>query len=88
MGHRVSITSAPVSPEADRNRRFRTYTLMMAIRFACFILMIVLPDWWKLLAAVGAVALPYFAVVVANAVRSARPTGPETPLLALPATDE
>jgi len=88
MGHPVSISSVPVSPEADRSRRFRAYTLMMSIRFACFILMIVLPDWWKLAAAVGAVTLPFFAVVVANAVRSSRPTTPESPLSALPAREE
>lgn len=43
------------------------YSIMMGIRLACFALVIILPDWWKLLAVPGAVFLPYFAVVVANA---------------------
>jgi len=66
MARPVVITSAPVSPEADRHRRMVSYTLMMSIRLACFIGIFFVSGWWQLVLAIGAVVLPYLAVTRAN----------------------
>ncbi|MBX3067962.1 MAG: DUF3099 domain-containing protein [Cryobacterium sp.] len=63
----VNITTLPLSPEQDRRKRTITYLVMMAIRLVCLILCVVLQGWWILIFALGAVFLPYFAVVIANA---------------------
>ena len=41
----------------------------MMIRTACFLLAVILPSPWRWFALVGALLLPYIAVVVANAGR-------------------
>jgi hypothetical protein len=41
----------------------------MMIRTACFILAVILPNPYRWFALLGAVTLPYFAVVIANAGR-------------------
>ena len=49
---------------------------MMGIRIACFAATIALfvagAGWWAAIPAVGAIAIPYFAVVIANGGRRAR----------------
>lgn len=60
------ITEIPSSPEAERRLRMIRYSVAMGIRMICLILCFALPDWWRILPAVGAIALPYFAVVIAN----------------------
>jgi O-antigen ligase len=42
------------------------YTIAMSIRFVCIVLVFVVPDWWRLVPAIGAILLPYIAVVLAN----------------------
>lgn len=42
------------------------YLYMMLVRVGCLGLFFVVPGWWKLVPAVVAVLIPYFAVVVAN----------------------
>ena len=44
------------------------YFTMMAIRVACFVLMVVITPygWYTWVLGVGAIFLPYFAVVIAN----------------------
>lgn len=44
----------------------RQYTLMMSIRFVCFFLLLVTPGNIKYLWLLGAIVLPYIAVLVAN----------------------
>lgn len=44
----------------------RAYSTAMSIRMACFILVFFVPGWWKLVFGIGAVVLPYIAVVLAN----------------------
>lgn len=61
-----SITTLPPSPDEERRQRMLRYTVAMSVRMACFILIFFVPGWWKLLLAVGAIVLPYIAVVVAN----------------------
>ena len=62
----LSVTELPESPEDERKRRMRKYATAMTIRTVCVILVVVLPSPWLWLAALGAIFLPYFAVVIAN----------------------
>lgn len=64
-----TVTSAPSSPSDDQGDRIRRYLTMMSIRVACFALLFVTHGWVRWAALIGAVVLPYFAVVIANAVR-------------------
>lgn len=43
------------------------YTVAMSIRIVCLVICLLVPGWWRLLPAIGAVVLPYIAVVLANA---------------------
>jgi hypothetical protein len=54
----------------------------MSIRMACFILVFFVPGYWKLVFGIGAVVLPYIAVVLANAGsdNSRRAENPGVPL--------
>jgi hypothetical protein len=61
-----SITSVPESPEDERRRRMIRYATAMGIRVACVIACFFVHGWWLLVPVVGAVALPYVAVVLAN----------------------
>jgi predicted tellurium resistance membrane protein TerC len=62
-----SITSLPRSPQDDRRSRMIQYSVAMTIRTVCLVLCLIVPDWWRLLPAIGAIVLPYIAVVLANA---------------------
>lgn len=64
-----SITSARTGLSAEQSGRTRRYLISMLIRTVCFLGAVVADGWlrWVLLA--GAVILPYFAVVIANAGR-------------------
>ncbi|MEY4023829.1 MAG: hypothetical protein RLZ23_790, partial [Actinomycetota bacterium] len=53
----------------DQSARQRRYFISMMIRTACFILTVLLPSPYRWFALLGAVTLPYIAVVVANAGR-------------------
>jgi hypothetical protein len=63
-----SVTSAPEARTEDQARRLRRYLITMAIRTACFVLLVVIDAWYRWIFAVGAVFLPFIAVVAANAV--------------------
>lgn len=63
------ITSAPKALSSDQSSRQKRYFISMMIRTLCFILTVILPSPFRWLALAGAVALPYFAVVIANAGR-------------------
>lgn len=64
-----TITDAQRPLSVEQGGRTRRYLVSMGIRTACVVAAIFVPGWprWVLLA--GAVVLPYFAVVVANAGR-------------------
>ena len=64
-----SITSAPKSLKSDLAGRQRRYLISMIIRTLCFLLTVVLPSPFRWFALVGAMFLPYIAVVIANAGR-------------------
>lgn len=78
-----SATSLRLSPVEDRKKRMRAYSTAMSLRMACFILVFFVPGWWKLVFGIGAVVLPYVAVVLANA-GSRGATSPISPGLAVP----
>ncbi len=42
------------------------YSVAMGIRVLCIISILFVPGWWAVIPAIGAVLLPYFAVVIAN----------------------
>jgi hypothetical protein len=63
----VSITSAPRSHSDDLDRRINRYLLSMLIRTICVVLVVVIDSPVRWAFAVGAVGLPYVAVVLANA---------------------
>jgi hypothetical protein len=67
----ISVTSAQPGRSEDLDSRITRYAWMMSIRIVCFVLAVVTPSPWRWLFVVGAIALPYFAVVLANAHRSA-----------------
>lgn len=70
MGHRdaVRITTAPPSRAQDMAVRQRRYVISMSIRMICFVAAVAVgPGWLRWVLMVGAVFLPYVAVVFANA---------------------
>ncbi len=69
------ITTAAVSLSEDQRTRTRRYLVSMTIRTACFLGAVFAPSPWRWVLLVGAVFLPYVAVVMANA-GSGRPQGP------------
>ena len=69
------ITAAPASLTRDQAGRQRRYFYSMMIRTICFILTVVLPSPYRWFALLGAVTLPYFAVVIANAGRESLAPG-------------
>ena len=71
----TAITELPSSPDAERRGRMIRYSIAMGIRMVCILVALLVPDWWRLIPAIGAIALPYFAVVIANNA-SKRVTGP------------
>ena len=64
-----SVTSVAESRTEDQARRLKQYLVTMGIRTACFVLLVVVDEWYRWIFAAGAVFLPFFAVVAANAVK-------------------
>ena len=64
------VTEARKPRSEDIAYRERRYLIMMGFRVACFALTIILfasgAGWFAAIPAVGAIAIPYFAVVFAN----------------------
>lgn len=62
-----SVTSIGISPEQERKSRMLKYSIAMATRMVCVVLAVVLPyTIFTWLFWIGAIFLPYFAVVLAN----------------------
>ena len=76
-----TITSASGSRSADMQQRAGRYLVSMVIRTLCVVLVIVVPGPLRWVFAVGAIVLPYVAVVAANAAgeRRVRPLPPPPP---------
>lgn len=85
-GHQ-SATSLPRAPRDDASSRTRRYLIMMVVRVVCFVLMVVITPygWHTLLLGLGAVFLPYLAVVIANVGQDGRRTSAVSPERALDA---
>jgi len=81
MKKKYIATNLPGAPDAERRSRMGRYALAQGIRLACIGACFLVSGWWLLIPAVGAVFLPYFAVVTANSVRnkSARGSEPDRP---------
>jgi len=72
-GRRASahlVTEANPSRSADIAYRERRYLIMMAVRVVCFVAAVIVfakgGGWLTAIPAVGAIVIPYFAVVFAN----------------------
>jgi hypothetical protein len=72
------VTEAPRPRHEDIAYREKRYLIMMGIRLVCFVIAVIMfvkgAGWLTAIPAVGAIAIPYFAVVFANGGRE--PTGP------------
>ena len=67
-----SITTLVDSPGADRRRRMIRYSVAMGIRMICIVMMLFVQGWLLIVCALGAIFLPYFAVILANAATAPR----------------
>lgn len=76
------ITGARQSLSEDINARQVRYIASMGVRTLCFILAIVTSGWWRGIFFVGAILLPYVAVVIANGSRPQ--AGPDVDAIAPP----
>lgn len=68
MAKEYKVTSVGVNPAKDRSHRMRVYFATMTLRMACIISLIWVRGPWIILVAIGAIVLPYVAVLIANAV--------------------
>src|SRR3954471_17381267 len=67
----VLTTSAPPSRFAEHAERRRNYAIVMSIRVLCFILAIVVQlTWLRVTFIIGALVLPWVAVIAANQVKA------------------
>jgi Protein of unknown function (DUF3099) len=77
--HAYLVTEAPQARSAEINQRQRRYLVMMGVRVVCFVVTVVLflnhAGWLTVIPAFGAIALPYFAVVIANSRQQAGSSG-------------
>lgn len=68
MSESHAVTSLDTAPDVERKQRMVKYSLAMGVRLVCIGACFVVSGWWLLIPALGAIALPYFAVIVANQV--------------------
>jgi hypothetical protein len=61
-----SITDAATAHSDEMRRRMIKYAVAMGIRMVCLILIFVVDGWFKIVPVIGAVFLPWIAVVIAN----------------------
>lgn len=64
-----AITQAQRGLSQEQAARTKRYLISMGIRTVCVIAAIFVPGWPRWVFLAGAVVLPYFAVVIANAGR-------------------
>lgn len=79
-----AITSLPTSPDDERRARMVKYAIAMGVRMICIGACFVTPGWWMLIPALGAIVLPYFAVIAANTVVTTQGNQVERPGALLP----
>jgi hypothetical protein len=61
-----SITDAAAAHSEEMRQRMIKYAVAMGIRMVCLILIFVVDGWFRILPVLGAVFLPWIAVVIAN----------------------
>ena len=61
-----SITDAAAAHSDEMRERMIKYAVAMGIRMICLILIFVVDGWFRLIPVLGAVFLPWIAVVIAN----------------------
>ena len=61
-----SITDAASAHSEEMRVRMIKYAVAMGIRMVCLILIFVVDGWFKIIPIIGAVFLPWFAVIIAN----------------------
>jgi hypothetical protein len=61
-----SITDAAAAHSEEMRQRMIKYAVAMGIRMVCLVLIFVVDGWLKILPVIGAVFLPWFAVIIAN----------------------
>lgn len=74
-----NVTSAGVNPEQDRAHRMRMYYIAMSLRMLGVISLFWVRGWWVLLVGVAVAVLPWFAVMVGNAVAHGGERTPDAP---------
>lgn len=79
MAKSYRVTSVGMTPLEDRAKRMRFYFVAMSMRVACIASLFFVRGWWVLLAGIGAVVLPYLAVMIANAASNLPDEKPEAP---------
>ncbi|MFV0432988.1 MAG: DUF3099 domain-containing protein [Leucobacter sp.] len=79
MAKSFSVTSAGVNPTEDRAHRMRMYFFAMTLRVLCVVSLFWVRGWWVLIVAAGAIFLPWFAVMVGNAVAHGGEEAPQAP---------
>lgn len=67
MSKPQSVTSIGQSPDEERRDRMKKYLISQIVRVLCIILAVYVQGWLMWVFFAGAVFLPYFAVVLANA---------------------
>lgn len=91
------VTEARPSRSAEISQRERRYLVMMGVRVVCFVITVIMflnhAGWLTVIPAVGAIAIPYFAVVIANSRAATGATGfrqyrPNLPERYVPPGDE
>lgn len=63
----MRITALEPTAAQDASQRMRHYLVLMGIRAVCFLGAVAVQHWTRWLLLLGAVVLPYVAVVIANA---------------------
>lgn len=67
MAKPQTVTSIDISPEQERRARMIRYLVAMSIRVVCIIAGVFVEGWLMWVCFAGAIFLPYFAVIIANA---------------------
>lgn len=62
-----SVTNLDISPEDERKSRMLRYLIAMSIRVVCIVAGVYVEGWLMWVCFAGAIFLPYFAVIIANA---------------------
>lgn len=79
VAQQYKVTSVGVNPAKDRAYRMRMYFATMTLRVLCIVSLFWVRGPWIILVAIGAIVLPYVAVLIANAVSHVGGEAHETP---------